>query len=214
LRAGEQARPAELALTAGRALKIIRAADCRTTPWKNGNGSTTEIAAEPTGASLDTFDWRISMAQVASDGPFSEFFGIDRTLAVIKGSGLVLTIGSDAPVTLQRGSDPITFAGDVATSARLIAGEITDLNVMTRRGRFSHRLLRILGPASCDFDGHDIAVVLSLNGSTTVASERDVATLDHADAAILVREREASFRIAPAVASDCYLVLLRKHRAG
>ena len=33
------------------------------------------------------------MARVASDGPFSEFPGIDRTLAVVKGSGLVLTIG-------------------------------------------------------------------------------------------------------------------------
>src|SRR5260370_40387350 len=120
-------------------LKIVRASDCLTTPWKNGGGSTTEIAAEPPGASLGTFDWRVSMAQCTSDGPFSSFPGIDRTLAVVRGSGLALTIGNDAPVTLQRGSDPVHFAGDIATSARLIAGEITGLNVMTRRGHFSHR---------------------------------------------------------------------------
>ena len=64
-------------------MKIIRARDCRTTPWKNGGGSTTEIAVEPSGASLDTFAWRISVARVAADGPFSEFPGIDRTLAVL-----------------------------------------------------------------------------------------------------------------------------------
>ena len=148
------------------------------------------------------------MAQVASDGPFSEFFGIDRTLAVIKGSGLVLTIGSDAPVTLQRGSDPITFAGDVATSARLIAGEITDLNVMTRRGRFRHRLLRIAKSASCDFGDDDIAVVLSLDGSTMVTFGHYCTTLDHGDAA-LVSRKTTGFRILPTT-SHCYLVWLRE----
>jgi environmental stress-induced protein Ves len=212
LRAGKQARPAEPALTEDLRLRIIRARDCRTTPWKNGGGSTTEIAAEPSGASLDTFDWRVSMARVAADGPFSAFSGIDRTLAVVKGSGLLLTIGGRAPVTLECGSDPISFAGDIATSARLVEGEIIDLNVMTRRRRFCHQLRRVVQPASSDFDGNDIAVVLSLNGSATLVSEQDVATLDHGDAAVLARDRNGSFRIAPAVAGDCYLALLREHR--
>jgi environmental stress-induced protein Ves len=195
-------------------LNIVRASNCRTTPWKNGGGSTTEIAAEPPGAALDTFDWRVSMAQVATDGPFSEFAGIDRTLAVVNGRGLVLTIGSNAPVTLERESEPIDFAGDIPTSARLMAGEITDLNVMTRRRRFSHRLLRVRQQTSCEFDGNDIAVVVSLNGSTSLTSQHEVTTLNHGDAAILRRTRDASFRIAPAIASDCYLVLLRQHQAG
>jgi environmental stress-induced protein Ves len=190
-------------------VKLIRASDCLTTPWKNGGGSTTEIAAEPAGASLDTFDWRISMASVAADGPFSEFPDIDRTLAVVKGDGLILTIGNNAPLMLERGSDPISFPGDVATSARLIAGEIVDLNVMTRRRRFSHRLLCKREAVSCNLEGNDVTVVLSLNGSTTLTTERGVATLDHGDAAILERMYEARFRVAPA--SACYLVLLREH---
>ncbi len=189
-------------------MKIIRASDQTTTPWKNGGGSTTEIAAEPAGASLDSFDWRISIAQVAADGPFSEFPGIDRTLSVVKGGGLALTIGDNAPVVLDRGSRAISFAGDIATSARLVAGEITDLNVMTRRLRFSHRLRRIGEPESCDFDGAHMAVVLSLNGSTALTSKRDAATLDHGDAAVLAQADDACLRIAPDLASDCYLVLL------
>ena len=118
-------------------MRIIRAGDCKTTPWRNGGGSTTEIAIGPPGASLDDFDWRISMARVASDGPFSDFAGIDRTLAVVKGNGLVLTTGKNAPVILSSGAYPVSFSGDASTSARLTAGEITDLNVMTRRGRFN-----------------------------------------------------------------------------
>jgi len=190
-------------------VKIIRARDCRTTPWRNGGGSTTEIAVVPAGASLDDFDWRISLARVASDGPFSEFSGIDRTLAVVKGEGLVLTIGQHAPLTLARGSEPIGFPGDVPTSARLTAGEITDLNVMTRRRRFSHRMQRIHQPIACDFDGHDVPVVLSLNGRASLTSEQAEVMLDHGDAAILP-SRNGSFRIAPLGACDLYLVLLRE----
>ena len=190
-------------------MKIIRARDCRTTPWKNGGGSTTEIAVAPAGASLDNFDWRVSLARVASDGPFSEFPGIDRSLAVVKGEGLVLSIGQHAPLTLSRGSEPISFPGDVAASARLTAGEITDLNVMTRRRRFIHRMQRIHDPIACDFDGHHIAFVLSLNGKASLASERAAATLDHGDAAILL-SRNGSLRIAPLGPSDVYLVLLRE----
>jgi environmental stress-induced protein Ves len=193
-------------------LKIIRAGSCLATPWKNGGGSTTEIAVEPPGASLDTFDWRISMATVAADNPFSEFPGIDRTLAVVKGKGLILTIGRTAPVRLECGSAPVSFGGDVPTSARLSAGEIADLNVMTRSSRFSHRLRRIGQPAYCELDGNDIAVVLSFNGNTTLASDQDVATLDHGDAAILSGAREDSFRIVPIGPSDCYLVLLHDIR--
>ncbi|MGH9422598.1 MAG: HutD/Ves family protein, partial [Thermoanaerobaculia bacterium] len=91
-------------------MKIVGAADCRTTSWKNDGGVTSEIAIAPSGASLEAFDWRVSMARVASDGPFSEFAGIDRTLAVVSGSGLELTIGGAAPVVLGRDSDPLRFA--------------------------------------------------------------------------------------------------------
>jgi environmental stress-induced protein Ves len=195
-------------------VRIIRANECVTTPWKNGGGSTTEIAAAPAGSSLDSFDWRISMAQVASDGPFSDFPGIDRTLAVVNGNGMVLTIGSSAPVALSSGGDPVSFPGDTPTSAQLVAGAITDLNVMTRRERFSHRLLRIATATPCDFaDGGDIAVVLSLNGTTTVASKRECATLDRGDAAVVSRGTTTGLRIVPAT-NDCFLVLLREHRAA
>ena len=108
-------------------VKIVRAGECRTTAWKNGGGSTTEIAVAPPGASLDDFDWRVSMARVASDGPFSEFANIDRTLAILKGHGLSLAIGGAAPVMLDQNSEPIRFPGDMPTSARLLAGEIIDL---------------------------------------------------------------------------------------
>lgn len=193
-------------------MKIIRAIDCRTTRWKNGGGSTTEIAIEPSGASLESFDWRISMAQVASDGPFSEFPGIDRTLAVISGSGLQLSIAGKPAVTLDRGSDPVQFPGDVASSARLLSGEITDLNIMSRRQRFSHRLLRVQKSVSRNFDDDDVAVAISLNGSTRLSSVGNIVLLGHGDAAVLSRTTDPSFAIASPNCGECYLILLREHR--
>jgi environmental stress-induced protein Ves len=194
------------------AVRIIRASDGKTTPWKNGGGATTEIAISPAGASLKAFDWRVSMARVASDGPFSDFPGIDRTLAVVKGNGLVLTIGEEAAVTLSSGANAVSFSGDRPTSARLTAGEITDLNVMTRRGRFRHRLLRIDNSTSCDFGDDDIAIVLSLDGTTKVTFERDDIALDRGDATLISRTTMTGFQVWPA--NHCYLVWLRARRTS
>ncbi len=193
-------------------LQILRAGERRPMPWKNGGGSTTEIAIGPAGASLDAFDWRISMAQVATDGPFSNFNGIDRTLAVIRGGGMELTIGDQPAIILDRSSEPLSFAGDTPTTARLLAGEITDLNVMTRRGRFSHRVSHVKQPVACGFDRDDVAIVLSLDGSTNVSSQRDQVVLGPADAVLMQASETASFQIDPA--GDCYLIWIRRQPAN
>jgi len=124
-------------------MRIIRAADCLVMPWKNGGGTTTEIAVAPEGASLNDFDWRISMAHVGADGPFSSFPGIDRTLSVLTGAGITLAFGNGERIKLDRTSAPYPFAADRAVDGRLVDGPIDDLNVMSRRGRWQHRVERL-----------------------------------------------------------------------
>ena len=124
-------------------MRILRAADYRVMPWKNGGGTTTEIAVSPDGAGLDEFDWRMSMARVEGSGPFSSFAGIDRTLSVLEGEGIVLDVADRPAVRLTPASAPLAFPADLPTSAALIAGPITDLNVMTRRGRMLHSVERL-----------------------------------------------------------------------
>ena len=131
-------------------MRILRAADYRSMPWKNGGGTTTEITVSPEGAGLDDFDWRVSMARVEGGGPFSGFAGVDRTLAVLEGEGIVLDIGGRPPERLTGASAPLSFPADVPTTAALISGPITDLNVMTRRGRATHTVERLMVSAPTD----------------------------------------------------------------
>ncbi|SRR5579859_393290 len=105
-------------------------------PWKNGGGVTREVAAFPPGAGMDVFDWRVSIAEVASDGPFSNFPDIDRTLTILTGAGIALEMGGDKLRLLP--GRPVSFPGDQPAAATLLDGPVTDLNVMTRRGKIAH----------------------------------------------------------------------------
>ena len=109
-------------------------------PWKNGGGVTRDILVVPDGAGMEEFDWRVSMADVAKDGPFSIFPQIDREIAILSGVGITLNIAGRAPAMLTPQSPPYAFPGDTATSGALLDGPITDLNLMMRRGKISGQM--------------------------------------------------------------------------
>ncbi|MBV8272235.1 MAG: HutD family protein [Cupriavidus sp.] len=114
-------------------------------PWKNGGGTTREIAAWPPGADMDAFDWRISVADITEDGPFSAFPGIDRQIVLIDGAGVHLHAHDDSfHHKLIHVGEPFAFPGDTAVDATLVDGPTRDFNVMTRRGvcRAEVRLMR------------------------------------------------------------------------
>lgn len=115
------------------------------TPWKNGGGTTREIAVWPRHAGMDTFAWRISVADIAADGPFSAFPGIDRQIVLIDGAGVHLQAHDDSFChKLVRVGEPFAFSGDTAVHAALVDGPTRDFNVMTRRDtcRADVRLMR------------------------------------------------------------------------
>jgi environmental stress-induced protein Ves len=168
-------------------LRLIRGDDCRTMPWKNGGGSTTEIAIGPEGAGLADFDWRVSIALVASDGPFSSFPGIDRTLTVLDGAGIRLHVADRAPLVLRPDSPPLAFPGDATTKAVLVAGPITDFNVMTRRGRFDHRVSHAVLTAPISFAG-PLTLIHCRSGSGRVEAAMSEGWLEAGDSALMSSE--------------------------
>jgi uncharacterized protein len=106
-------------------MQIIRFTDLQQTPWKNGKGITREIAIARVG---DALIWRLSIADVGIDGPFSKFEGLSRILTVIEGQGMELishdeTLKADCAV-------PVSFDGALEIQSRLKAGPLRDLNLI------------------------------------------------------------------------------------
>lgn len=110
--------------------RVLHPSDHQRMPWKNGGGTTSEIwkAVSPDSGIL----WRLSIADVASDGPFSAFPGIDRWIMVIEGKGMELTVDGRSQ-RLDDPFEPFAFSGDAETDCRLIAGPIRDFNLMVAR---------------------------------------------------------------------------------
>lgn len=120
-------------------IEVLRAAARAAVPWKNGGGVTHEVAVHPAGSGFDTFDWRVSIAQVHTAGPFSSLPGVDRRLAVLEGT-LSIVVGGEPRSELSPEATPLHFAGEESVHAHPVGGPVTDLNVMTRRAKFSSGL--------------------------------------------------------------------------
>ena len=102
-------------------------------PWRNGGGSTRELLVWPTAQ-----DWlfRVSLAQVAQDGPFSSYPGIERWIALVEGAGMTLRFASGSE-RLSIGREPLRFDGALAPDCSLERGATVDLNLMVDRSRGS-----------------------------------------------------------------------------
>jgi hypothetical protein len=133
-------------------------------PWKNGGGRTQEIACGPPGATLADFGWRVSIARIAADGPFSVFSNVDRVIMLLEGDGVRLR-SSDGAIDhrLDAPHRPFAFAGDAAVDCALLGGASSDFNVMTRRGRWRAEL-QLLERAS-QIAAAPNGVLLALRGS-------------------------------------------------
>ena len=112
-------------------MRILRIDDAPAQPWKNGGGVTRELLVWPAGGD---WQWRVSVADIEADGPFSAFPGVERWFTVLKGAGVELTVDGQAH-RLTRASPPLRFDGGAATHCRLLDGPTRDLNLMLRGAR-------------------------------------------------------------------------------
>jgi uncharacterized protein len=113
-------------------MQVLRWEQHRRMPWRNGGGVTYEVASSPADTDLADFDWRISIAEVEAGGRFSAFPDIDRTIILIEGEWMALTVDGRRHRFGVR--DPFSFDGGSETLCE-VPSRSRDLNVMTRRGR-------------------------------------------------------------------------------
>lgn len=110
-------------------MRVIRPSEYRAMPWKNGGGVTTEIRASPPSGA---FDWRVSIATVNADGPFSTFAGYERHIMTLSGEGIQLDIDGRGKFALKP-LEPFAFSGDARVYGSLLQGAVLDFNLMVRR---------------------------------------------------------------------------------
>lgn len=167
-------------------MRIQRSAEHRVVPWANGLGVTADVFLSP--PDTDDWTWRLSIADVSNDLPFSCMPGIDRHILVAMGEGMALTIDGAPELRMDRKTPPLTFAGESATKCRLLDGPIADLNLMTRRGRATGRLRVVAVPSATAVvpERADVAVVV-LDGVLTM----DGAELMPFDAVLLGSSAQA-----------------------
>jgi uncharacterized protein len=112
-------------------MEIIRRSSFKAVPWKNGGGITHEAMRVP--ARGDPFRWRVSVAEVAASGPFSDFSGYDRKMVLLKGAGVELHFGDDTMRALRAVGDLAEFDGALAARCELLDGACVDLNLIVAK---------------------------------------------------------------------------------
>jgi len=115
-------------MTQLQAWQQIRLQDVPVSPWKNGGGTTQSLVCWPSPS-----DWvfRMSVARIDSDGPFSEFKGVDRWFAVLSGEGVVLQF-PERRVEVGALDEAVQFSGDLPCQCSLINGPTVDFNLMVQ----------------------------------------------------------------------------------
>lgn len=164
-------------------LRLIPAHDYRRERWRNGFGWTREILRFPeslAGTGTD-WDWRLSIAEIERDGPFSTFDGVDRELVLLHGNGVRLRFDDGEVRDVEPPHGRVRFAGERAVSGELIDGTTHDFNLMWRRDRIDAELWHrpLVGSMVLFVEPGETWAVHVLSGHTQASdgSEREAAAM-------------------------------------
>jgi environmental stress-induced protein Ves len=168
---------------------VLRASGYRRMRWKNGAGWTSEILKVHHSAERDTNDWawRLSIAEIEADAPFSAFPGVDRELVLLSGNGLRLNFDDGESHELLPPHDKLRFAGERAAFGELVDGPTRDFNLMWKRDAVDAHLWRrpLVGTMVLFVDPGDTWAVHQLAGQARFADDSGLGEVGLGDTAIL-----------------------------
>jgi environmental stress-induced protein Ves len=163
-------------------MRLIFPGDWSSRPWTNGVGVTHEMAR----GGGEPWSHRLSVAEVASDGPFSRFDGVDRQIMLLSGAGFTLH-GPGWTERLDRRHLPFAFAGEEAVDCALVGGPCRDFNVMTRRAgaRAEVEILKLAAGLATIRAAPLAHYLLALDGLVRVRGQGGEALLEPVTCAVL-----------------------------
>ena len=169
------------------ALDVRSVASVPAEPWRNGGGVTRTLAAQ-------SGQWRVSLAEIERDGPYSRFEGISRTSFVLRGAGV--TLQDDKAVVRLKPFEAVEYDGNVAWLASLVNGPVTALNVMTAQGRYRTQVRVIVEPIVVE--ANCAAIVIALDGSCAFTEvDTNVGGKIETGQMLVIDNVSRPFRVAP-----------------
>jgi environmental stress-induced protein Ves len=177
--------------------------------WKNERGWTREIARSP---ELGEWNWRLSIAEIEEDAPFSRFDGIERELVLLSGNGLRLRFDDGAVDELLPPHDRVRFAGERGVQGELVDGPTQDFNLMWRRDAIDAQLWHrpLVGPMVMFVEPGSIWAVHLIAGQARFADASGLPALAMADTALLVAPGAARERFVLDGGGEVLLVRLQQ----
>lgn len=109
--------------------QVMRFSELTPVPWRNGGGVTREVVRRPDPQRPGFFLWRVSVADIVDDAPFSAFPGV-RRLTVLVDDAIVDLIVEGASTRLTR-FVPFGYPGEASTAVHPGSTPVRLLNVMT-----------------------------------------------------------------------------------
>lgn len=188
---------------------VLRAEDCRRMRWKNGAGWTSEIFRAP---DTDDWRWRLSIAEVETDAPFSTFSGVERELLLLGGNGMRLRFDDGAVHDLLPPHGALRFAGERPLVGELIDGPSRDFNLMWKRGEVDAQLWRrpLVGAMVLFVAPGETWAVHMLAGQAHFSAECGLGGLESGDTAIL-QDDAGRARFALDGAGEVLLIRIARH---
>ena len=172
--------------------QVIAANEYRRERWKNGTGWTRQIVRVP---DAEAWDWRLSIAEIEQDGPFSVFAGVDRELVLTRGNGLRLHFDDGQSCELLPPHARVRFAGERGIRGELLDGPTHDFNLMWRREAVDAELLHrpLVGPMVFFAGPGESWAIHLLAGQAAFAEDCGLPRLWAGDTALLVESSRRRF---------------------
>jgi environmental stress-induced protein Ves len=177
-------------------LRLIPANEYRRERWRNGQGWTREIAtgrmpgvdaASSAHEAMNSWDWRLSIAEVEHAGPFSAFTGYDRVLVLLTGNGMRLDFADGTHAQLIPPHGRVAFAGEQAVECSLVDGPTTDFNAIVRRERCTMQVYHrpLVGSMVFFAEAGVLWAIHLMSGRATIKSAGESAMLNAGDTVLL-----------------------------
>jgi environmental stress-induced protein Ves len=189
--------------------RVVPAHLYRRERWKNERGWTREIARSP---GEGDWNWRLSIAEIEEDAPFSRFDGIERELVLLSGNGLRLRFDDGAMRELLPPHDRVRFAGERGAHGELVDGPTQDFNLMWRRSAIDAQLWHrpLVGPMVMFVEPGSVWAVHLLAGQARFADGSGLPDLASSDTALLVASGDSRERFVLDGGGEVLLVRLQQ----